>query len=156
MRCPHQKCARCSHVITQIFRWNHTIIVSLSRRYLVAFSCPDYSKLNTNWYTYTNPRPGQYLTHAQNHITLALADICHDQGRPHRNILKIMYYFFRVHNLFLRSDLGAAILEGVKKGQENDLRSKTKFSKKFVQHQNRSKMMSTNMWSSGPSCSKAD
>ena len=85
------------------------MIVSLPRRYLVAFSYPDYSKLNSSWHTYTNPRlknprPGQHLTHAQSH-----------------NLLQIMYYFFRVHILFIRLDLGAAILEGVKKEQENDL-----------------------------------
>ena len=37
------------------------------------------------------------------------------QGRPHTNLLQIMYYFFRVYILFIRSDLGAAILEGVRK-----------------------------------------
>ena len=32
------------------------------------------SKRNSYWHTYTNPWPGQFLTHAQSHITRALAD----------------------------------------------------------------------------------
>ena len=76
----YQNCARVSHEMAQLFRWNHPIIVSLPRRYLVAFSNPDYCKLNSNWHTYTNPRPGQYLTYTQSHITRALADVCHDPG----------------------------------------------------------------------------
>ena len=42
-------------------------------RYLVAFSYADYRKRNSNCHTCTNPRPGQYLTDAQSHITRALA-----------------------------------------------------------------------------------
>ena len=76
-------------VMTQIFWWNHHIIVRLPRRYLVAFSYPDYSKLNGNWHTCTNPRPGQYLTHEQSHITRVLADICSYLSRPRGILIRI-------------------------------------------------------------------
>ena len=78
-----------TQVMTQIFRWNHHIIVRLPRRYLVAFSYPDYSKLNGNWHTCTNPRPGQYLTHEQSHITRVLEDICSYLSRPRGVLIRI-------------------------------------------------------------------
>ena len=34
-----------------------------------------WDKLNSKWRTYTNPRSGQYLTHAHSHITRAVEDI---------------------------------------------------------------------------------
>ena len=34
------------------------LLLAKVRRYLVAFSYPDYSKLNSNWNTCTNPRTG--------------------------------------------------------------------------------------------------
>ena len=78
-----------THVMTQIFRWKHHIIVRLPRRYLVAFSYSDYSKLNGNWHTCTNPRPGQYLMHEQSHITRVLADICSYLSRPRGVLIRI-------------------------------------------------------------------
>ena len=50
-----------------------TPLLEKVRRYLVAFSHADYRKRNSNWHTCTNPRPGQYLTDAQSHVTRALA-----------------------------------------------------------------------------------
>ena len=85
----YQNYARVSHVMAQLFRWNQPIIVSLPRRYLVAFSYPDYSKLSSNWHTYINPRPGQYLTQGQSHITRALADICRHLSRPRGVLIRI-------------------------------------------------------------------
>ena len=89
-----------THVMTQIFRWNHHIIVRLPRGYLVAFSYPDYSKLNGNWHTCTNPRPGQYLTHEQSHITRVLADICSYLSRPRGVLIRI---FCKSCIIFFRS-----------------------------------------------------
>ena len=82
-RHPHQNCAQVSHAMAQLFRWNQKV-----RRYLVPFSYPDDSKLNSSWHTYTNPRPGQYLNHAQSHITRALADTCLDPVASLLGIIK--------------------------------------------------------------------
>ena len=74
-RRPHQNCARVSHAMAQSFQ---TTLLLVKRS--AAFSYPDYSKLNSNWNTYTNPPPDQYRTHAQSHIAWALADSCLDPG----------------------------------------------------------------------------
>ena len=71
-------CARMSHSMAQSIQT--TLLLKKVRRHLAAFSYPDYSKLNSNWHTYTNPPPDQYLTHAQSHITWALADSFLDPG----------------------------------------------------------------------------
>ena len=54
-RRPHQNCARVSHAMAQSFQ---TTLLLVKRS--AAFSYPDYSKLNSNWNTYTNPPPDQY------------------------------------------------------------------------------------------------
>ena len=70
--------ARVSHAMAQSFQTS--LLLEKVRRYLAAFSYPSYSKLNSNWRTYINPPPDQYLTHAQSHIACALADSCLDPG----------------------------------------------------------------------------
>ena len=67
------KIARGCHTQWRNFFDGTTPLLEKVRRYLAAFPYADYSKLNSNWHTCTNPRPGQYLTHAQSHITQALA-----------------------------------------------------------------------------------
>ena len=47
-RRPHQNCARVSHAMAQSFQT--TLLLEKVRRYLAAFSYPDYSKLNSNWH----------------------------------------------------------------------------------------------------------
>ena len=67
------KIARGYHTQWSNFFDGTTPLLEKVRGYLVAFSFADYSKRNSNWHTFTNPRPGQYLTDVQSHITRALA-----------------------------------------------------------------------------------
>ena len=93
-RRPRQNWARVSNAIAELFRWTPPPTPAITGKVqkvstIVAFSYADYSRLHSNWHTYINPRPGQYLTQAQSHVTRALADSCHDAGATLLGIIKI-------------------------------------------------------------------
>ena len=50
------------------------------------------SKLKQHTHTYTNPRPGHYLTHAHSHITLGVAamDSCFALIRAHQHGIAVV------------------------------------------------------------------
>ena len=65
------KIARGYHTQGGNFFDRTTPLLEMVRTHLVAFSYA-YRKRNSNLHTCTNPRPGQYLTDAQSHVTRAL------------------------------------------------------------------------------------
>ena len=60
---PLIKIARGCHTQWRNYFDGTTPLLEKVRRYLIRFSYADYSKLNSNWHTYTNPLPGKYLRH---------------------------------------------------------------------------------------------
>ena len=65
--------------MAQLFQWKHPIIVSLPRT-LVAFSCPDYSKLKSNWPTLYQPTAWSVPNAWAKPYHPALVDSCLDPG----------------------------------------------------------------------------
>ena len=72
------------------------------------------SKRNGNWHTYTNPRPGQFLTHAQSHITLALAKAGTQQSRSRSSSAETRKHWGCECGRHLSLDPGASLLGIIK------------------------------------------
>ena len=110
----YQNCARVSHVMAQYISMEPPHYCEYTQRVsVVTFSYADYSKRNSNRHTaWPVPNASPIL---KPYFIRVLADLSRPRGVLIRIFCKSMYYFFRVHILFIRSDLGAAIMEGVKK-----------------------------------------